>query len=357
MIGATSPWLPGVAIGHNDRIAWGLTALDADVQDLYVEKVNPANAHQVEERGRWIDTTLVHDSVPVKGAKPFAFDHEFTPRGVIVAVDRGKHLAFTLRWTGAEPGTASELGALALDRARSWPEFRAALARWKMPAEDVVYADVDGNIGHQAAALVPIRRSWNGTLPAPGWTGGFDWSDGARSTKVPHAFNPARATIATANGLARAPTAFASCSRARTSGVDDFKRWQHDTLAWNAERLVPLLARVRAERPEVERARQLLVAWDKRLTADSTAATLYVLWETALLRKVVEGKLERSLAQDYLGRADADAGVVVPALGAGEAVALEALISAVEDGTPGPWRASRRRGAGCTRCSSRIRSA
>ena len=228
-----------------------------------------------------------------------------------------------------------------------------------MPAVDAVYADVDGNIGHQAAALTPIRRSWNGALPAPGWTGAFDWSGWRTLDDLPHAFNPRRPAFATANGLARTNRLRELFANEKTPGVDDFKRWQHDTLAWNAERLVPLLARARAGRPDVEDARQQLLAWDKRLTVDSTAATLYVFWERALLRKFADGKLEPSLAQDYLKRLDDVAGVLVPALGGGEPILLEALTSAVDEwrataaqsGPPPPW------GRLHTLTCSRIRSA
>ena len=88
VIGATSPWLPGVAIGHNDRIAWGMSAFDADTQDIYVEKVNPSNARQVEANGKWVDIVRVTDAIVVKGrAKPLELEHEFTSHGVVVAFD------------------------------------------------------------------------------------------------------------------------------------------------------------------------------------------------------------------------------------------------------------------------------
>lgn len=345
VVGATSPWLPGVAIGHNDRVAWGLTSFRADVQDLFIEKVNPTSPHQVEERGRWTDTRLVHDVIPVKGGTAFEFEHEFTRRGAVVAIDRQRSLAFTLRWTGTEPGTASGLSVLALDRARSWPDFRAALARWKMPPVDAVYADVEGNIGHQVAALVPIRRSWNGALPAPGWTGTFDWIGWRGLDDLPWALKPRTGQVAAASGLARANRLVELLAGEGRLDIEDFKRWQHDTVAWNAQRLVPLLAGVRAARSDVEAARQVLLAWDKRVAADSSAAALYVLWERALLRKLAGRRLDPALVGDYLNRLDDVAEVLVPASGGRQAAALEALTSAVDEwlatsdqnGTRAPW--------------------
>lgn len=198
VIGATAPWLPGVAVGHNDRISWDLTAFDADAQDICVEKVNPSNPHQVEYDGQWVDTTIVKDSVRVRGrAEPLPFVRELTRHGVIVASDRGRNLAYAVRWSGFEPGAAAELGALALDRARSWSEFRDALARWKMPAATIEYADADGHAGFQTAALIPIRRPGRGALPAPGWTGACEWSGWRTLDELPHAFD-ARGAIAAA---------------------------------------------------------------------------------------------------------------------------------------------------------------
>ena len=306
VIGATAPWLPGVAIGHNDRIAWGLTAFDADVQDLYVERTNPHDARQVEERGRWVDTEREPGTIAVKGrAKPIAFDIERTRHGVVVAVDGDRHLKYTVRWTGTEPGTASELGALALDRARSWSEFRIALGRWKMPAVDAVYADAEGNIGHQSAALVPIRRAWNGALPAPGWTGTFEWVGWRSLDALPHSLNPGSGYVAAANhSAAREGRLHDVLSTQSAFNVDDFKRLQHDTVAWNAQHTVPLIEHVTADRDDVEHARQQLVAWDRRVAADSPSAALYVFWEQALKERLVDGTLDGSLARDYLEAAE-----------------------------------------------------
>jgi penicillin amidase len=314
VIGATSPWLPGVATGHNDRIAWSTTSLAADVQDLYVEKVNPANAHQVKENDRWVDTRITADSIRVKGdEKPFEFQREYTGHGVIIAVDREHNLGFALRWTGTEAGTAAELAATAIDRADSWEQFRAAAARWKMPAAEMVYADVDGNIGYQTAALIPIRRSWNGALPAPGWVGRFEWAGWRSFNELPHSSNPRAGYVATANtDAARIGRLTDLFSSQKVFALDDFKRWQHDTLAWNAERLVPLLTHLRVERPEVEEARQQLLAWDRRLSVGSRAATLYQLWERTLIRKLANGRLEAPLARDYASFGDV-AGGAAPA--------------------------------------------
>jgi len=98
------------------------------VQDVFVERLNPANPHQVDDNGRWADTRIVTEQIRIRGnPKPFTFEAEFTPRGMVLASDRARNLAFVLRWSGSEPGAAGGLAALAIDRAQSWPEFQSAL--------------------------------------------------------------------------------------------------------------------------------------------------------------------------------------------------------------------------------------
>jgi acyl-homoserine lactone acylase PvdQ len=189
VIGLTAPWRPGVADGHNDRVAWTPEPLpeaaQPDTQDIYVEKLNPSNPHQVEEEGRWVDTTLVNETIRVKGrAKPSTFEHEFTRHGPVVAFDHERHLAFVVRWSGLEAGAAPELGALALDVAGSPAEFRAALSRWKAPAR------LMASSGYQAVALVPVRPGGVGALPVPGWSHAYDWTGWKTLTDLPHGTDP-----------------------------------------------------------------------------------------------------------------------------------------------------------------------
>lgn len=198
VIGATAPWRPGVAIGHNDRVAWTAEAFDADSQDVYVEKLNPANPRQVEDNGRWVDIDVRQGAVAVRGRKtPVQFTTETTRHGVVVASDLARHLAFAVRWSGTEPGAAAELAALGLDRAESATAFRAALANWKMPARRMTYVDVGGVRGSAIAALLPARRGWNGTVPVPGWTGATEWAGWMAATRAaPATSGAAQQTLA-----------------------------------------------------------------------------------------------------------------------------------------------------------------
>jgi penicillin amidase len=311
--GATSPWLPGVVIGHNDRVAWGMTASSVDTQDIYVEKMNPANPHQVFEGGRWVDLVGVKDGIAVKGrSEPVPLEFEYTTHGPVIAIDRDRHLAYLLRWTGTEPGAAPELAALAIDRARSSSEFREALRRWKMPPAEFVYADVDGLIGRQVAALTPTRSAGGGVMPVPGETRQYEWRGWVALDQLEHASDPAMGFVASANGngarLGRISDVLADPA---AHGIEGFQRLQQDVLAWNAERLVPLLTRVVAERADVDEARQRLLRWDRRITADSQEATVYVAWERELTRRLAALRLPRDLVDEYVRRVTR---TLVPAL-------------------------------------------
>jgi len=177
VIGTTAPWRPGVAIGHNDHVGWTASPYVADSQDIYVEKLNPANPRQVDEAGRWVDIDVQTGRIAVRGRKtPVDFTTETTRHGIIVASDLERHLAFALRWAGSEPGAAAELAAPALDRATSSSEFLSALARWKMPGRRITWVDREGARGSTVAAVAPVRHGWNGALPAPGWTGSTEWA-------------------------------------------------------------------------------------------------------------------------------------------------------------------------------------
>jgi penicillin amidase len=354
VIGAATPWRPGVVIGHNESLAWAMTSRADDVQDLYAEKVNPADAHQVEEAGRWKPTTTLPDPITVKRRdKPFAFDREFTSHGVVIAADRQHHLAFTVRWAGFEPGTAPELGALAVDRAQSAEELHAALARWRLPAATFVYATGAGAVGLETAGLIPVRKGWNGTLPVPGWTGRYEWQGFSTPSR---AASSVRSSVVAANdSVARRRRIEDVLSTSAPIAIADFQQLQHDTVAWNAQQIVPLLGAVRSDRADVEDARRRLLAWDRRLDRESIEATLYVQWERTLLEQLARASLDSSLVADFTARESA---LLVPILTrppaswfdgdpvrARNALLLSALAAAVDapkirrDGRVLPWGA------------------
>jgi len=195
VIGAGEPGLPGVALGHNEHIAWGFTIFGIDQQDLYVEELNPANPLEYKTEAGWKKMEVRREVFLIKNATPAEVDLKFTRHGPVLWQDGKRALA--LRWVGTEPGTAGYLASLAIDRAQNWNQFESAMARWKVPSENLVYADSKGNIGEHSAGLAPLRN-WSGLLPVPG-TGNYNWTGFVPTMELPHFFNPREGFVATAN--------------------------------------------------------------------------------------------------------------------------------------------------------------
>ncbi|HLG16902.1 MAG TPA: penicillin acylase family protein [Blastocatellia bacterium] len=300
VIGAGEPALPGVAAGHNERVGFGFTIVGIDQQDLFVEETSPDDPTLYRYQGKWERMRVEREQIRIKGKRePVEVELRFTRHGPVIHEDRARHRAYALRWVGSEPGSAGYLASLALDRARNWKEFLAALERWKVPSENLVYADVDGSIGWQAAGLAPLRRGWSGLLPVPGNSGKYEWSGFLPLSELPRAYNPSKQFIATANhnilppGYKHeigfdwaAPFRFHRIEEVLKSRrgftVADFQRLQHDELSLPARELVPLLKGIKVGDGPTREAIELLLGWDFVLSKDSAAAALYEVWLTKL---------------------------------------------------------------------------
>jgi penicillin amidase len=200
--GFALPGAPLVIIGHNDRIAWGFTNNGADVQDLYIETFNPAAPDEYRVHGAWTKAQVYDEIIRVKGAPDEHLKVLVTRHGPIVRRDADK--GYALRWTATEPGglanTYNWLG-----KARNWEEFRNLMKRVWGPAQNAVYADVDGNIGYVMAARVPIRKKGHGEVPVPGDTDDYEWTGYLPFDQLPQALNPDSGLIVTANARVVGP--------------------------------------------------------------------------------------------------------------------------------------------------------
>jgi penicillin G amidase len=299
VIGAGEPALPGVAAGHNEKIGWGFTIFGLDQQDLYLEEKNPANPNQYRTDSGWDEFRIERETVRVRGGSPASVELKFTRHGPVLWEDASRALA--LRWIGAESGTAGYLGSLALDRASTWQEFEEAMKRWKLPSENIVYADVEGNIGEHSTGLSPLRKNWDGLLPVPG-SGGYEWSGFVPTEELPHSFNPAPQFIVTANhkmipqgypykiGNEWAPpdrfqriTEVLEQARAghHPLTIEDMEALQgNDVLSIPARELQAQLRQ--APQKGSDPYRKMILDWDCRLTRDSAAAALYEAWRSEL---------------------------------------------------------------------------
>ncbi len=296
VMGAGEPALPGIALGHNQDIAWGFTIVGIDQQDLYVEKESPEHVGQYLYRGDWKKFTIEHEPIDVKGAGRETVDLKYTIHGPVIYEDLEGHRAYALKWVGAQAGGAGYLSALKLARTRNWQEFRDAVASYKIPSENLVYADRQGNIGWIAAGEAPIRNGWSGLFPVPGDSGEYEWSGYLPSSENPSEYNPSRHFIATANhnilppGYTHqlsytwaAPTRYLRIvemlNRPGKLDIDDFGRMQQDTVSLPARDFVSILKDWRpSEGTAAAQARAQLLDWDCNVAMTSKPALIYEVW-------------------------------------------------------------------------------
>ena len=201
--GVVMPGVPGIILGHNDRIAWGFTNVGPDVQDLYIEKFNPENPKQYQTPSGWQDAVIRREEIKVrKGIGSSEHDivnHDVTVtrHGPIIFEGDGKRYA--LRWTALDPSKNNSESTQAVNRARNWKEFNAALESFTAPTKNIVYADVDGHIGYHAAGVIPIRKSGDGSVPYDGSTDAGEWTSYIPIAKLPTLYDPPSGIIVTAN--------------------------------------------------------------------------------------------------------------------------------------------------------------
>ena len=329
VIGAGEPFLPGLSIGHNDRIAFGLTRFYMDQEDLYVYETNPQNANEYRYQGRWEQMTVVNEKITVRGeAAPREVINRFTRHGPVLLAQADKQRAYALRAAWLEPGMAPYYGSMDYMRAQNWDQFRAAMNRWGAPGENQVYADTSGNVGWIPGGLTPIRPNWDGLLPVPG-DGRYEWSGFRNGDELPWEFNPARGYVVTANEN-NIPPGHASASkgvgyewsddaRARrlkqvfdakvASGsrftLEDSERMQNDITSTPAQRLLKLVTGLQSSDASTAAALKLLQGWDARMDKGSAAAALYEVWSAKALRAAVFKAALGDAATPLAGSGDA----------------------------------------------------
>ena len=216
--GVCFPGVPCVIIGHNARIAWGITFMGGDAQDLYTERINPNNPDQYEVNGRWVDMEIIYERMEIEGEdEPYILRVRKTRHGPVIS-DHGSYArmtsfflspevefpenldltAITLKWTALEPQSVWP-AFVPLNQAENFDDFREALRHWASPATSIVYADVDGNIGYQVPPPIPIRKSGDGRLPSPGWTDDYEWKGYVPFDELPYSYNPEKGYIVACN--------------------------------------------------------------------------------------------------------------------------------------------------------------
>lgn len=323
--------LPGVVIGHNQSIAWGLTNLGADVADLVVEKIRDAEVVRDSGNERVEERT---ETVKIAKEEPRTITIRSTSHGPLISGLDGpyrsvldastgassedtksgpadEHFQLALQWTALEPGdTATAI--FGLNAATNWDEFRTAASLFDVPAQNLVYADTEGNIGYQAPGRIPRRGEGDGMLPRQGWKAEQDWQGYLDFEDLPSLFNPERGWIVTANNPVARPGEAVQLSNdfdygdraariteliedATATGdvtAEDFARIQADDRNPLAESLLPHLLDIDAgQDPEIASAQKLLASWDGHDDADSAAAAYFNVFAKTLLDEVFAPKM------------------------------------------------------------------
>ena len=288
-IGAGEPSQPGISMGHNGTVAFGLTIFPVDQEDLYVYQLDPNDPTRYRYGTGFEPMTMLRERVPVAGEQPREVRLSFTRHGPVVKVDEQRHVAYAIRTAWSQPGMSPYYGSLKLMRAHTFTEFKSAMRDWGSPSENQVYADTDGNIGWVPGGMVPKRPNHDGLLPVPG-DGRYEWDGFHTGDDLPSSLNPDAGFIATANQLNLPPDypyqerklGFEWADPARynriagvlstnpSSSVADSTMLQTDQLSLTAQRIVALLADLPAPRS--------LKDWNGVADVDSAPAALYEVW-------------------------------------------------------------------------------
>jgi penicillin amidase len=328
VIGVTLPGIPGVVLGRTDRIAWGFTNTAPDVQDLYIERINPAAANQYQTPQGWAEFKTRKETIKVKGQPDVTLEVRETRHGPVISgalpiiekagLDAHKYVV-AFAWTALRPDDMTVQAGIKLNRAANWQEFLAAARDFGSPQQNMVYADVLGNIGFVAPARVPIRKPENdlhGLAPAPGWDSRYDWDGFIPFEDLPRQFNPASHRIATANEKIVGPhyphfltsewhlpyRARRIASLLDAKAAHDMKSMaaiQRDHVSLAAREALPVLLKTVPRSERAKSALEGLAKWDGAMAVERWEPLLFTGWMREASRAIFADELGEALMKDY----------------------------------------------------------
>lgn len=331
LAGATSPGVPFLIAGHNGHIAWAFTTTHSDTQDLFVERSPAGASENYETPGGPRPFEVREEIIAVRGADPVTVVVRETRHGPVISDLRAGRAAplaegpiLALAWPGLRADDRTADAIYAMNRARDWSQFRAALRQFHSPQQNLLYADRGGAIGFMAPARVPLRPSGDGRFPVAGWSGAHDWAGEIPFDGLPQSLDPARGRIVAANNKIvpddypyliaadwpsghRAQRIEALLEGGEATTAAQHAAWQSDIVSLAAERLVPLLLEaVEGEplSPRAEAARALMSDWDFRMARERPEPLIYTAWIRAANATLLADELGPEFS--YFQKADAD---------------------------------------------------
>lgn len=303
--------LPGIMLGHNNDIAWTVTNVGPDVQDLYIEKQNPNNPHQYQYDGEWYNANVHTYDIKIKGQDSEKFDVVTTKHGPIInelmkTVEDNKN-QYSMQWTALEPTNELE-AVLSINKATDWNSFEKGLENFKAPAQNFLFADNNGNIAFKANGNIPIRKKGNGNLPVPGDSSEYGWKGYIPFNELPKIINPEQGYIATANtntigenykyhisNVWTQPYRKARIDQVLSSKenitVEDMKNLQMDTKDLYAEEFVPKLLSVLDKNSISSEIYDSLSSWDYNADKDKSAPLIYDRWMTKIRENLMKDQI------------------------------------------------------------------
>jgi penicillin amidase len=314
--------VPGIILGHNSHIAWAMTNVGADVMDLYIEKVNPQNPNQYFYQNAWHDMKVTQDRIHVGGSDDVQFAIRSTQHGPVISdsmkslqdfrnktgQDVPEQYAIALRWTALEASDTFP-AIWKMNVAKNWEEFRAAAADFDVPSQNLMYADIDGNIGYQTPGMIPIRAKGDGRFPVPGWTDEYEWTGYIPFAELPSIKNPDEGFIASANNQVissryphlitndwEAPFRAARITKMITENknkVDEkfIESMQADCKNSKAQLILPYLLNLKFKETHLQQTLEILRNWNQQNVMDSPGAALFEMFWKSLLSETFHDDL------------------------------------------------------------------
>lgn len=309
VVGGTFPGSPIVIIGHNDKLGWGVTNMQADAVDYFIETIHPEDPKQYLHRGEWKTMRTISEAIPVRGEDPRIFEIEETVHGPIVGREEK---AVSMSWTGLGPTTES-VGMWRLNRAGDVREWLAALDLVDVPALNVVYADVEGNIAIHSMGRLPVRLRGQGRLPMDGASGEHDWAGWIDRKDLPLAVNPREGYVQSANGRPhplghpqylgwmwdpsyRTRRICEMLEGADGLTVESMSAIQTDAVDFAARQFLPVMTAAVQRRPPsdpfAQKVLETLAGWDGTATPESKAPLFWLRWFNEYRKGVWEDEWE-----------------------------------------------------------------